>query len=82
MTKKTPDGTAAPGLISPDVALEISGGISYATQRRLIIAKEYPQPIVLSRNRRGRPARIAFIESEVRAWIEEKIRANRGDSAA
>jgi predicted DNA-binding transcriptional regulator AlpA len=69
-------------LISPRAGLALSGGISDQTRRRLIAAGEYPKPIVLSRNRHGRPVRIAWIESEIREWIAKKITAARSESAA
>lgn len=64
-------------LISPRASREISGGISDSTQRRLIAAGKYPRPIVLSRCKDGHPARVAFVESEVRAWAAEVIRRAR-----
>jgi predicted DNA-binding transcriptional regulator AlpA len=68
-------------LIAPEKAREISGGISESTQRRLIEAGDYPKPIVLSRTRSGKPARIAFIVSEVQEWCQRRIAAHRGSAA-
>ncbi len=64
-------------LLAPAAARAISGGISDSTLRRLIALGDYPQPIVLSRRRNGRPARIAFAESEVRDWVAAKIAQGR-----
>jgi predicted DNA-binding transcriptional regulator AlpA len=63
--------------ISPRVARERSGGISESTQRRLIEAGQYPKPVVLSRDRHGKPARIAFIERELAEWVATRIAADR-----
>ncbi len=65
-------------LLDGETARRISGGISDSTQRRLIESGEYPKPIVLSRTRSGRPCRVAWIESEVRAWVKGRITAHRG----
>lgn len=65
-------------LVSPRVACEMyAGGVSYMTVRRLIRAGEFPQPVVLSRDRNGKPARVAFVVEELVAWAERKI-ASRG----
>jgi predicted DNA-binding transcriptional regulator AlpA len=69
----------ADALISPAVARAMSGGISDSTQRRLIAAGKYPMPVVLSRCRDGHPARVAFVEGEVRAWAAEVIRRARAE---
>lgn len=71
--------TNADALISPPAARAISGGISDSTQRRLIAAGKYPRPVVLSRCRDGHPARVAFVEDEVRAWAAEVIRRARAE---
>jgi predicted DNA-binding transcriptional regulator AlpA len=68
-------------LLSPSRARELSGGLSESTLRRLVARGEYPQPVVLSRTRTGRPARIAWPESEVRAWAVARIATARGESA-
>ena len=60
-------------------ALAACGGISDSTRRR---DPGFPKPVVLSRNRHGRPIRIAFVESEVRAYIRRRIAHSRGLSEA
>jgi len=62
-------------LIALEPALAMAGGISDSTRRRI---PDFPRPVVLSRTRRGRPCRIAFVEAEVLAWCEARIRADRG----
>ena len=53
--------------------LEMAGGISDSTRRR---TPDFPQPIVLSRTRRGKPARIAFVETwGVSTDLDERRRA-------
>ena len=37
----------------------------------------FPKPVILSKTRSGRPARVAFIESELEQWIAAQIRAGR-----
>jgi predicted DNA-binding transcriptional regulator AlpA len=71
------DGMYTDSLLSPAAALAISGGISDSTRRRLIAAGEYPAPVVLSRDRHGKPVRIAWSEHDVRAWVARKIEASR-----
>lgn len=65
-------------LLKPDVARAMAGGMSASTQHRLVKAKAFPEPITLSKTKKGRPARVAFLESEVRAWIADRIAAARG----
>jgi hypothetical protein len=60
-------------------SLEMAGGISDSTRRR---DPDFPLPIVLSRTKKGKPARIAFIEDEVLDWCERKIAAARGPRVA
>jgi predicted DNA-binding transcriptional regulator AlpA len=74
--------TNSAALISPRAAREISGGISDSTQRRMIAAGTYPSPVVLSRCKDGHPARVAFVESEVRAWAADVIRRARTEQTA
>lgn len=69
-------------LISPAEARRISGGISESTLRRLLAAGDYPEPIVLSRTRAGRPARIAFARAEVLERNRRLIARARGPEAA
>jgi predicted DNA-binding transcriptional regulator AlpA len=58
------------------------GGLSESSIRRLMEEGRFPRPIILSRNRHGRPVRIAWIESEVRGWIAARIAAERGPGPA
>jgi hypothetical protein len=69
---------AARRLISLKRALEMSGDISDSTRRRL---PDFPAPIVLSRTKSGKPARIAFIEEEILARNERIIQTARGKAA-
>ena len=55
--------------------LAAAGGISDSTRRRI---PDFPQPVVLSRTGRGKPARIAFVEDEVLGWCERRIAQHRG----
>jgi predicted DNA-binding transcriptional regulator AlpA len=64
-------------LMSLPRALEAAGGISDSTRRRL---PDFPEPVVLSRTKAGRPARIAFVEAEVLAWCEQRIASHRGSA--
>lgn len=64
-------------LLSIEVVRSRVGGLSGSTIRRLIAAGDFPAPIVLSRTSRGKPARVAWVESEVTAWVERKIREAR-----
>jgi predicted DNA-binding transcriptional regulator AlpA len=68
-------------LISPAEARRISGGLSESTIRRLVSDGAYPKPITLSRNRRGGPARIAFVRAEVLEWNRQRIAADRQPAA-
>jgi predicted DNA-binding transcriptional regulator AlpA len=52
--------------------------ISESTRRRLIEANAFPKPIVLSRDKHGRAARIAFVEAELETWCRERVEADRG----
>lgn len=63
-------------LLSLPKALELAGGISDATRRRMA---DFPKPVVLLRRQSGRPGRIAFVESEVRAWVRSRIEAERAE---
>lgn len=69
-------------LIKPDRAREMCGGISESTLLRLIKAGDFPKPIPLNHDRHGRPVRVAFVASELRAWIEQRIHAGRPQTAA
>ncbi|WP_373182416.1 helix-turn-helix transcriptional regulator [Halomonas campaniensis] len=46
-------------------------GISNSTLHRLINAGDFPAPIQLS------PRAVAWIESEINEWIEQRIEASR-----
>jgi predicted DNA-binding transcriptional regulator AlpA len=52
--------------------------ISDTTRRRLEAAGSFPKPIVLSRTASGRPARVAFLKSELQRWIRDRVAAARG----
>lgn len=49
--------------------------ISLSHMYVLVAQKQFPQPVKIS----GRIT--AFVESEIDAWIEEKVRAARGEVA-
>jgi predicted DNA-binding transcriptional regulator AlpA len=48
-------------------------GITYSREHiaRKVKAGEFPEPVVLSRDDRGTPKRIAWVEAEVDAWIAD-----------
>jgi predicted DNA-binding transcriptional regulator AlpA len=73
------DGDA---LISPRVARAMSGDLSESTIVRLIACGDYPAPVVLSRNRHGRPCRIAFRRGDVLNWCRRRIAAQHGPATA
>lgn len=64
-------------LASPARTMEMAGGLSISTIRRLIEAGEFPKPVVLSRDRHGKPVRIAWVVSEIEAWCDKKISTGR-----
>jgi predicted DNA-binding transcriptional regulator AlpA len=64
-------------LVKPSEALWMCGGLSESTVRRLIAQGAFPRPIVLSRNRHGRPVRVAFVYEELVAWVAAHIQAGR-----
>jgi predicted DNA-binding transcriptional regulator AlpA len=64
-------------LLSPRAASAMSGDLSASTMRRLVTAGQYPRPVVLSRTRGGKPARIAYSAREVATWVARKIAADR-----
>jgi predicted DNA-binding transcriptional regulator AlpA len=66
-----------PELVAPKVARAMCGGISESTLRRLIDDEKFPQPVVLSRTKKGKPARIAFVRSELAAWVARAIERGR-----
>ena len=51
-------------------------GISNSTLHRLINAGNFPAPIQLG------PRSVAWVESEVILWIEQRIEASRGQGGA
>lgn len=73
-------------LVSPADAIPLIGGLSLSTINRLIKSREedaaagkppFPLPVVLNRDRHGKPVRKAFVESELAAWNVAKIAADR-----
>ncbi len=69
--------------IKPSQAAELAG-LSAATIRRLVQAGEFPPPVVLSLTRSGRHARVAYVQSEIQAWLKARIATGkraRGSSA-
>ncbi len=71
-----------PRLVKPAAAYELCGGLSEATVRRLIAAGDFPRPVVLSKDRHGRPVRVAFVYSELMDFCRRRIEADRGHSPA
>ena len=74
-----PDGRGE-SIVNLPRALEMAGSISDSTRRR---DPTFPEPVVLARvvkegPRKGQPARIGFVRSEVEAWVLAKIAAGRG----
>jgi predicted DNA-binding transcriptional regulator AlpA len=69
-----------PTLISPRESRRMSGALSESTQRRLIESGDYPKPVVLSRDRHGKPVRIAFVLAEVQEWCRRRIEAGRASA--
>jgi len=67
-------------LLSPKAARAICGGLSASAIRRKIADGTFPAPVVLSRRADGAPARIAYVEAEVRAWIAEQIASRDSQS--
>ena len=59
-------------------------GVGYTREHlaRLVKAGKFPVPIVLSRRPNGSPARIAWAEDEVDAWIAGLVAKRDEDSAA
>jgi predicted DNA-binding transcriptional regulator AlpA len=67
-------------LVAPEEARHTCGGISDSTMRRLIAANDFPKPVVLNRNRHGKPVRIAFVYGELVTWCEQRIAAARNQA--
>jgi predicted DNA-binding transcriptional regulator AlpA len=66
-------------LVSPREAMAMCGGISPKTADRWMAERDFPRPIVLSRGKDGRPARVAFVYSELVEWNEAMIaKCDRG----
>lgn len=65
-------------LLSPAYTRQIVGGLSESTIRRMVEAGTFPKPIVLSRNGKGVPVRVAWVLGEVLDWCRERIAADRG----
>lgn len=74
--------TSQPRLVKPREARAICGGLSESTVRRLIAQDDFPKPVVLSRDRHGRPLRVAFVHDELVEWCRGRIAADRGASSA
>ena len=66
-----------PRLVKPPAAYLMCGGLSESTVRRLIAVGDFPHPVVLSRDRSGRPVRVAFIEAELLEWNAKRVAADR-----
>lgn len=66
-------------LVHPSQAGELVGGLSSSSIRRLIARGEFPAPLVLSRTKSGHPARVAYVRSELLAWVRSRI--ERGERA-
>ncbi len=71
----------APELVALRPALAMVGGLSESTIRRLIAEGRFPAPVVLSKTKSGRPCRIAFVRSELNAWVASTIARARADKA-
>lgn len=69
------DATASPTLIRRPEVLQRCG-ISNTTLHRLIHADDFPAPIQLG------PRAVAWVESEINEWIEQRIEASRGQGGA
>lgn len=54
-----------------------AAAISESTARR---TPDFPKPVVLSRTGTGKPARVAYVASEIEAWVKRRIAAARGTS--
>jgi predicted DNA-binding transcriptional regulator AlpA len=70
---------ASEELVSPRRARAMCGDISESTRRRLT---DFPSPVVLGRNSRGKATRIAFVRSELEAWIAQRIKGGRSGAGA
>jgi predicted DNA-binding transcriptional regulator AlpA len=68
---------ARPELVAMRPTQVMVGGLSESTIRRLIEAGTFPQPVVLSRTKSGRPCRIAFVRAELEKWVAGAIERGR-----
>ncbi len=66
-------------LVAPGETRRITS-LSASTIYRLVEAGRFPRPIVLSRNRHGKPVRIAYVLAELEEWCAQRIAAGRGPS--
>lgn len=73
------DGERPPELVALRPALAMVGGLSESTIRRLIAEDRFPRPVVLSKTKSGRPCRIAFVRSELTAWVASTIARARAE---
>jgi predicted DNA-binding transcriptional regulator AlpA len=65
-------------LLSPTVVRDRVGGVSRSLLYQWIREGTFPRPVTLQRTKRGRAARVAWVESEVQAWIAGTIARERG----
>jgi len=70
------EGYSRIALVAPGDTRRITS-LSASTIRRLVEAGQFPRPIVLSRNRHGKPVRIAYVLSELEEWCAQRIAASR-----
>jgi len=63
-------------LVAPRETRRITS-LSTSTIRRLVEAGDFPRPVVLSRNRRGKPVRIAYVLAELEEWCAQRIAVGR-----
>jgi predicted DNA-binding transcriptional regulator AlpA len=70
-----------PALLSLADVRRICGGLSGSSIRRLTARGAFPSAIALATRADGSPARVAWVEAEVRAWVSARIAAARAESA-
>ncbi|WP_280562595.1 AlpA family transcriptional regulator [Chromohalobacter sp. 48-RD10] len=70
-----PDTTSKSTLLRRPEVLQRCG-ISNTTLHRLINAGDFPSPIQIS------PRAVAWVESEINEWIEQRIEASRNQGGA
>jgi predicted DNA-binding transcriptional regulator AlpA len=66
-------------LVAPRETRRITS-LSASTIRRLVEAGNFPRPVALSRNRYGKPVRIAYVLAELERWCAERIAMGRDSS--